>query len=193
MSFFPAYLKLKNKKILVIGGGKIAGDKISHLLDFTNDITVIAPKIDERVKDLIEKNKLAFIKREYEKGDIEDFFIVVVAADDIELQKKVYNECQEKKILCNSVDSLEYCDFIFPSYIKKDDLIISFSTSGASPALSKYLRRAIEKLIPEDITDFIKEIKNLRAKLPKGKERMKLLDNKAKEYIEKYFKKDENV
>ena len=193
MSFFPAYLKLDNKKILVIGGGKIAGDKISHLLDFTNNITVIAPKIDEKVKDLIEKNKLAFIKREYEKGDVEDFFIVVVAADDIELQKKVYNECQEKKILCNSVDSIEYCDFIFPSYIKKEDLIISFSTSGASPALSKYLRRAIENLIPEDITDFIKEIKNLRAKLPKGKERMKLLDKKAKEYIEKYFKKDENV
>jgi len=193
MSFFPAYLKLENKKILVIGGGKIASDKISHLLDFTKNITIISPKIEESVNEFINKFNLRYIKKEYEKGDVEGFFIVIVAADDIDLQKNVYLECQEKKILCNSVDSIDYCDFIFPSYIKKDDLIISFSTSGASPALSKYLRRAIENLIPKDISSFIKEIKNLRKTLPKGKERMRLLDEKAKEYIDKYFKRKENV
>ncbi|WP_281950759.1 precorrin-2 dehydrogenase/sirohydrochlorin ferrochelatase family protein [Nitrosophilus kaiyonis] len=193
MSFFPAYIKLENKNILVIGGGKIAGDKISHLLDFTKNITVISPKVDDRVKEFITKNGLKYINREYKKGDIDQFYIVIVAADDIELQKRIYLECQEKKILCNSVDSIEYCDFIFPSYIKKDDLIISFSTSGASPALSKYLRRAIEKIIPNDIGKFLKELKDIREKLPKGRERMKLLDTKAKEYIQKYFKRIDDV
>ncbi len=193
MSFFPAYIKLENRKILVIGGGKIAGDKISHLLDFTKNITIVSPKIETRVEEFIKNYSLKYINREYQKDDINGFYIVIVAADDIELQKRVYKECQKKRILCNSVDSIDYCDFIFPSYIKKGDLTIAVSTSGASPSLSKYLRGSIEKLIPNDIDKFLKELKNIRLKLPKGKERQKLLDTKAKEYIQKYFKKDCNV
>ena len=188
MSFFPAFLKLENKKILVVGGGKIAGDKISHLLDFTSNITIIAPVVEERVQSFIASNNLTYYKRTYRAGDIEGFFIVIVAVDNLEIQKEIYQECQEKGVLCNAVDSIEYCDFIFPSYIKEGDLIIAFSTSGASPALSKYLRRAIEKLIPKDIASFLQELKNLRQTLPKGKERMRLLDAKAKEYIQKHFK-----
>ncbi|BAF70882.1 precorrin-2 dehydrogenase/sirohydrochlorin ferrochelatase family protein [Nitratiruptor sp. SB155-2] len=190
MSFFPALLKLQSRRILVIGGGKIAGDKISHLLDFTQNITIIAPHIDARVLQMAQENGLQIIQREYQKGDVKGFFIVIVAVDDLEVQKEVFNECHQEGALCNAVDSIEYCDFIFPSYIKEGDLIIAFSTSGASPALSKYLRRAIQKLLPKDIARFIEEIKALRQKLPKGKERMQLLDSKAKEYIQNYFTKD---
>ncbi|BCD61055.1 MULTISPECIES: bifunctional precorrin-2 dehydrogenase/sirohydrochlorin ferrochelatase [unclassified Nitratiruptor] len=193
MSFFPALLKLQNRRILVIGGGKIAGDKISHLLDFTHNITIIAPKIGARVLQMAQENGLQIIQRAYQKGDVKGFFIVIVAVDDLEVQKEVFHECHQEGALCNAVDSIEYCDFIFPSYIKEGDLVIAFSTSGASPALSKYLRRAIQKLLPKDIGSFLEEIKALRQKLPKGKERMKLLDSKAKEYIQNYFTKDENV
>ncbi|WP_200763999.1 precorrin-2 dehydrogenase/sirohydrochlorin ferrochelatase family protein [Nitrosophilus alvini] len=194
MSFFPALLKLDKSKILVIGGGKIAGDKIGHLLDFTSNITVIAPKIDRNTQNLIEKGDITLLKREYKKGDIKGFDIVIVAVDDINLQKEIYEECQNERILCNSVDSVDYCDFIFPSYIKRGPLVIAFSTSGFSPALAKYLRRAIEKLIPENITEFLLEMKEIRKKLPKGKERQKLLEEKAKDYVEKnIIKKDENV
>jgi len=147
MSFFPAYLKLDNKKILVVGGGKIAGDKISHLLDFTTDITIIAPKIDPRVAEFIQTHNLPYHERSYQEGDVAGFFIVIVAVDDLEVQRQVYEECHRYGALCNAVDSVEYCDFIFPSYIKEGDLIVAFSTSGASPALSKYLRRALQKLI----------------------------------------------
>ncbi|BCD63064.1 precorrin-2 dehydrogenase / sirohydrochlorin ferrochelatase [Nitratiruptor sp. YY08-26] len=188
MSFFPAYLKLDNKKILVVGGGKIAGDKISHLLDFTHNITIIAPEIDERVQEFITTHNLPYHKRSYQRGDVDGFFIVIVAVDDLEVQKTVYQECHKYGALCNAVDSVAYCDFIFPSYIKKGELIIAFSTSGASPALSKYLRRAIEKLLPANIASFLQELKTLRATLPKGKERMELLDKRAKEYIQKHFK-----
>ena len=190
MSYFPAFLNLNNKKILVIGGGKIAGDKIFHLLDFTKNITIISPKIEKRVEEFIKKYSLTYINRKYEEGDIKDHFIVIVAADDLSLQEKVFKECQNRKILCNSVDSVKYCDFIFPSYIKNDDLIIAISTSGASPSFAKYLRRAIEKIIPKNINIFLSELKNIRQKLPKGKERQDILDKKAKEYIEKIFKKD---
>ena len=189
MSFFPALLNLDRKNVLVVGGGKIAADKVGHLLDFTNKITIIAPKIvDMRLEEYIQTHNLTYIQRVYQKGDIQSFFIAIVAVDDLALQKAIYEECQEHKVLCNAVDSIEYCDFIFPSYIKEGDLIVAFSTSGASPALSKYLRRAIQKLLPNDIAEFLQKLKSLRSTLPKGKERMALLDSKAKEYIQKHFK-----
>jgi len=190
LSYFPAILKIDKSKVLVIGGGKIAGDKIEKLLDFTKNITIISPKISSKIERLIDKNGLNFINREYKIGDIKEFSIVIVAVDSISLQKAIFKECQKYNILCNSVDSVEYCNFIFPSYIKRDSLIVSFSTSGISPSVSKYLRIAIEKLIPHSIGSFLKEMKKIRDTLPKGEERMRLLDKKAKEYIDSIFKKD---
>jgi len=185
--YFPAFLDLRNKKILVVGGGRIAGEKIGRLLDFTKDITIVAPRIGEQVQAYIRLYGLTWHRRPYKEGDIDPFFLAIVAVDDIELQKAIFQEAREKRVLVNSVDAREYCDFIFPSYIKRGDLTIAFSTAGASPSLAKYLRRAIERMLPSDIGRFVSELKALRRALPKGKERMRLLDEKAKAYVERHF------
>lgn len=183
MSYFPAFLKLDNKKILIVGGGYIAYEKLDHLLDFTYDIKVIAPELSTEMQNRIDQEGLLFEKRKYEVGDIKDYAVVIVAVDDIPLQAEIFKESKSYNCLCNAVDSVDYCDFIFPSYIKKDDLTIAVSTSGASPAMAKHIRRFLEETIPDGISDFLKEMKALRSTLPKGKERMKMLDKKAEEYI----------
>lgn len=82
------------------------------------------------------------------------------------------------------------CDFIFPSYIKKGDLTIAISTSGTSPAFAKNLRIYLEKIIPNNVNEFLKKMKEYRKTMPKGKDRMKFLDKQAKEYIEKWNKNE---
>ena len=193
MAYFPAFIKLDGRRVLVVGGGRIAGEKLEKLLDFTRNITVIAPQLSEASAELIQNAGLELMQRPYEEGDIEGFDIVIVAVDDLQLQKEIYEACQTRHTLCNSVDSVDYCDFIFPSYTKKGALTIAFSTSGISPSVAKYLRRSIEKLIPDSIVGFLEEMKQLRSTLPKGKERMKLLDEKAKKFVENLFPKDNNV
>jgi precorrin-2 dehydrogenase/sirohydrochlorin ferrochelatase len=183
MSYFPAFIKLDNKKILLVGGGNIAYEKLTKLLDFTQNIEIISLDFSVEILQLIKKHQLSFSKRQYEVGDIKDVAIVVVAVDDIEVQKEIYEESQNFKCLCNAVDSVEYCDFIFPSYIKKDDLTIAISTSGASPSFAKYFRTYLEGVIPNGMSEFLKELKALRTALPKGKERMKLLDEKVKKFF----------
>lgn len=189
MSYFPAFLKLDNKKILIVGGGYIAYEKLEHLLDFTSDISIIALELSADMKRVIEEKSLNFEKRGYEKGDIKDFAVVIVAVDDIPLQAQIFAESKNYNCLCNSVDSVDYCDFIFPSYIKKDDLTIAVSTSGASPAVAKHLRKYLQELIPSSIGEFLQEMKYLRKSLPKGKERMKMLDKKAEDYIKTWSQK----
>ncbi|MEN8303693.1 MAG: bifunctional precorrin-2 dehydrogenase/sirohydrochlorin ferrochelatase [Campylobacterota bacterium] len=186
MAYFPAFLKLDNKKILIVGGGYIAYEKLGHLLDFTKDISVIALELSGDMAKGIKENSLLFEKRAYKTGDIKEFAVVIVAVDDIPLQAEIFAESKQYNCLCNSVDSVDYCDFIFPSYIKKDNLTIAVSTSGASPAMAKHLRIYLQNLIPDSIGEFLQEMKDLRKTLPKGKERMKMLDEKAKNYIEKW-------
>jgi len=193
LAYFPAFIKLDGRSVLVVGGGNIAGEKLEKLLDFTNEITVVSPQLAETSKRLIEDAGLTYLQRPYESGDLEDFDIVIVAVDNLQLQKEIYEACQSRHTLCNSVDSVEYCDFIFPSYTKKGALTVAFSTSGISPSVAKYLRRSIEKIIPDSIAEFLEEMKDLRSTLPKGKERMKLLDEKARNFIEKLFEKDRDV
>lgn len=186
MSYFPAFLKVDDKKILIVGGGRIAYEKLKHLLDFTSNVSVISLEISNEMNSIIEEKGLAFQERPYQKGDIKGFDIVVAAIDNLSLQKEIFEESRAYNCLCNSVDLLECCDFIFSSYIKKDDLTIAISTSGSSPAVTKQLKKYLERVIPSDIGEFLKEMKRTRESLPKGKDRMKMLELKAVEYFKNW-------
>jgi len=188
MSFFPAYFNLKNKKILLVGGGHIALEKLEKLVEFTKDIDVIAKEISENFETFARKHTLSIEKRAYIVGDILPYDVVIVATETVTLHKDIYEESRTTRILVNSVDNTAYCDFIFPSYIKKGDLTISISTSGASPAMAKRLRIYIETLIPNSIELFLKEMRGLRKTMPKGKERMKFFEEKSDNFMKKHFK-----
>jgi len=187
LAYFPAFIKLDNINILIVGGGQIASEKLEHLLDFTTNIKIIAPQLCDKMQQMITQNNLVFENKKYRNGDINSFGVVIVAVDNISLQEQIFNEAKLlPNCLVNSVDSVNYCDFIFPSYIKKDDLTIAVSTSGSSPAVAKYLRQYLQNIIPNSIGEFLKTMKNYRKTMPKGKSRMEFLDTKAKEYIQTF-------
>ena len=183
MAYFPAFLKFDDKRVLIVGGGKLAYDKLNHLLNFSPNITLIAKSFTEEIKTLIDENSLKCFTKEYEKGDVKNFDIVIVAVDDLFLQESIYFETREHKILCNCVDLKKYCDFIFPAYIKKGDLLVAISTNGSSPAFSKYFKKYLLNFIPNGVENFLDELKKLRETMPKGKARMEFFDKKVKEYF----------
>ncbi len=188
MSYLPIFFSLENKRILLVGAGNIASKRLEKLLDFTTKITIISDKISDEILEKISKNNLDLIKRRYQEGDIRGFDIVIVATDNIKLQEDIYFESRKENILYNCVDLQEYCDFIFPSYIKEGDLTITISTNGSSPAFTKKFKSYLKKIIPNDVAKFLDEMKSLRQSMPKGKERMRYLEEKTKEYLENGIK-----
>jgi len=188
MAYFPMFMDMTEQKVLVVGGGNIAAEKLEKLVDFTKEITVISKEIGEETHRLIQDHCLRHYLRPYKEGDIDGFDIVIVATDTVDLHKTIYKESRSKRILVNSVDNTDYCDFIFPSYIKRDDLTVAFSTGGASPAFAKHIRRHFEKIIPEGVGVFLKTMKSKRHTMPKGKERMKYFETVVEEYFQKHFK-----
>jgi precorrin-2 dehydrogenase/sirohydrochlorin ferrochelatase len=188
MAYFPMFMQMNDLKVLVVGGGQIATEKLEKLVDFTKEITVIALRVEEELQSLIDTYNLTLHKRAYKAGDIEGFDMVIVATDTVALHKAIYEESRGSRTLVNSVDNTEYCDFIFPSYVKKDALTIAFSTGGVSPAFAKQIRQHFEKIIPDSVGEFLQKMKELRHTMPKGEERMAYFDTLVKTYFDKHFK-----
>jgi len=188
MSYLPAFIRLEDKKVLIVGGGVVSLRKLKYLLDFTSDIYVISKDFSKDMLIVLEENFIKYDCCEYKSGLIKEFDIVVVSIDDKDVQKEIYLESKDCKCLCNFVDFLEYCDFIFPSYIQKGDLTIAISTSGSSPSFTRYLKKYLLDIIPDNISDFLCEMKSLRKTLPKGQKRMEFFDKKTKKYMLDWFK-----
>ncbi len=173
----------RNKKILVVGGGLIAHEKMTRIADLEAKVTVVAKEYCHQMLELLAAKNIKYKTRGFKTKDLDGVDIVIAAVDDITLQEKIYKKATKRKILCNAVDLADYCHFIFPSIIRKGDLVLSISTSGASPAMAKHLKKAFDGYIPQDIEQFLAIMRQKRSELPKGKERMKILDDMAKEYV----------
>lgn len=136
MAYFPFYIDIENKKILVVGGGTVALRKIEKLIPFSPDITVVAPKICDEIKTL----NVKIIDRRFCDSDLDGAFCVVSATDDETLNGRIFQLCNEKNILVNTVDDKEKCGFIFPAIASKNGITAGITTSGKSPIYAKYLK-----------------------------------------------------
>lgn len=136
MAYFPFYIDIENKRILVVGGGTVALRKIKKLTPFSPDITVVAPKICDEIKAL----NVKIIDRRFCDSDLDGTFCVISATDDETLNGRIFQLCNEKNILVNTVDDKEKCGFIFPAIASKNGITAGITTSGKSPIYAKYLK-----------------------------------------------------
>lgn len=146
MGYFPFFMDIKEKMVVVIGGGTVALRKIEKLLPFETSIRVIAPEICEKISQISNVEKL---QRCFRDSDIDGAFAVIGASDDTALNAHIAMLCRERNIPVNIVDDPEKCTFYFPSLVKENDITIGISTSGTSPLFAKFLRKQIEDMLDE--------------------------------------------
>ena len=150
--WFPLFVNLKNKKVLVIGGGKVAFKKIIKIMEYEADITVIAENIAEEklleLKNLkIENNrKIENNKDEIEKL-VEEYFLVIAATDNEELNENIAEICDSKGILINNVSSKTKMNSMFGGIVKNDEFQIAVSTSGKNCRRSRAMKSEIQKIL----------------------------------------------
>jgi precorrin-2 dehydrogenase/sirohydrochlorin ferrochelatase len=163
MSLFPIFLKLTARPCLVVGAGNLAESKIESLRAAEAAVTVIAPDASLAIQSLAQAGELTWRPREYRSGDVASgTFLVVTATNVPAVNRAVYLEATSKSIICNAVDDPPYCDFYFPSIVKRGDLQIAISTAGASPALAQRLRKELNAALPLDLGPWLEELGNLR-------------------------------
>ena len=166
MSLFPIFLKLTGRPCLVIGAGELAESKIESLLAAQAHVTVIATVANARIRGLADAGEITLHTRPFAAGDVSRsgpaYFLAVAATDDAAVNRAVFAEAEQAGLLMNAVDDPPFCDFYFPSVVRRGELQIAVSTAGHSPALAQRLRKEINAILPLDAGDWLAELGNLR-------------------------------
>lgn len=137
-------LNITNKPITIIGGGKVAYRKAKTLLAFGGKVTVIAPCFYESFESIKDEAVIEERSLNHVEDSLRESFIVIAATDNRELNERIGKFCDTHNMLCNVIDNKQLSSFIVPAYMKRGDLIISISTNGKSPSLTKKIKEELE-------------------------------------------------
>jgi len=165
MAKYPIYLELMGVQTVVIGAGSVAARKVKTLLEAGANVRVVTKEVEKDFSRACEGLNIEIIISEYSRSFLDDAFLVIAATDDPELNTRIYNDCQDLKILCNVVDVPPLCNFYVPSIVRQGDLQIAISTNGKCPAYAAHLRRTFEKLITEDHGRFLECLDDIRKEI----------------------------
>jgi precorrin-2 dehydrogenase/sirohydrochlorin ferrochelatase len=165
MKYYPVHLDINNRKVLVVGGGSVGTRKVKTLLDCGARVTVVSPEVSRQLRELAASGDIKLAERSYQSEDLNGVFVVIGATDDERLNQQISSDADRLNTLCNIADRPEVCNFILPSIVQRNDLVITISTSGQSPALAKKLRKALENQFGEEYGTLLQLMGAIRKKL----------------------------
>lgn len=161
--YYPMMVNIEDKRITVIGGGKVAYRKAKNFISFGYTVEVIAPDVIEEFKNI--ENEIILTKDFYKEDYIKNSFIVVASTDNKNLNQQIGLYCKENNKLCNVVDNPSLSSYIVPSIVKRGDLVISISTGGKSPSLSAKIRNDLEERYNNDYEEYVNLLGTTRNKV----------------------------
>ncbi|HFK5586577.1 TPA: TSUP family transporter [Elizabethkingia anophelis] len=193
-SLYPIFVKLETLSLLIIGGGKIALEKLDSVLNNApqTSVKLVAKEIIPEVKTLQEEYKnLVLEQRAYTYADFDAADLVIAAVNDLVVAEQIRNDAHVKGVLVNIADKPELCDFYLGSIVRKGELKIAISTNGKSPTIAKRLREILTETIPDEVDEVLDNMQNIRQQL-KGDFEYKIqeLNRLTTEYLSKENSKD---
>ena len=161
MKYYPVFLDMKDRKVLVVGGGFVALQKIKTLLDSGAIVKVITKElIAEKIKEL----PVSLEIREYNENDMIGVSIVIAATNSHEVNTKIFEHSKKYNVLLNAVDDKENCDFILGAIANKGDITVTISTAGKSPIVAKKIRDKVNEMLNINYENLLEVYGNFRAR-----------------------------
>ncbi len=143
-AYYPVFLDLRDRRCVVIGGGDLGEEKAVRLLEYGARVVLISAEINDALSQAVDGERVTWIHRKYEPGDLESAFIAIVAdTSDRKLNRAVSEEAKERNIPLNVVDVTPLCTWIAPAIVRRGDVVLAASTGGASPALARRFREEL--------------------------------------------------
>lgn len=160
---YPAFLNLRDKLAVVVGGGEVAERKVDLLLSCGARVRVVSSRVTPGLSRF--GQSIEIVNRPYRAEDLEGALLVFAATDDPAANAAVAREARERGALANVADAPEFCDFIVPSLVTRGGLQIAISTGGASPALAKRLRRELEAVVGPEYGELLGVLQSVRERV----------------------------
>jgi precorrin-2 dehydrogenase/sirohydrochlorin ferrochelatase len=143
MGGYPIWIRLSESPVVVIGGGKVAERKIKPLRSMGAKITLVSPQLTPGLESLARQNKIHWVRRAYQRGDLSGALLGFAATDDPKVNRQVAEEADSCKILVNVSTDPEASSFHLPSFFSRGAIQVAVSTGGRSPALAASLRKEL--------------------------------------------------
>lgn len=165
MKYYPVFLRVADRQCIVIGGGRVAEQKVTSLLHAGARVTLVTPHTTPALAALAGEGKLVHHNRPYQPGDLRGYFLAFGTTDDVAVQAQIAAEAAHEGVLLNVVDQPQRCDFIMPAIMERGDLVIAASTGGASPALARRIRQQLEDTFGPEYEFAVRLLGRLRDRL----------------------------
>ncbi len=165
---FPVFLKLENLNVVLVGGGTIAHEKLTAILNNSpaTKIKVVGEKINAEIKELVSGYDTIELKeRKYQKTDLQNANLVITAVGDINVSEQITKDANEAGILINAADKPDLCDFYLGSIVQKGDLKIAISTNGKSPTMAKRIKETLSDVFPDETQEVLENLYTIRENL----------------------------
>lgn len=175
-----ACLNLERRRVLVVGAGRIALEKIQGVLACDATVDVIAPDVEPEVAALERAGQICIQRRRFEGDDVEDAFLVIAATNDMQVNTSVFDAAEARSIPVNVVDVPSLCSFILPAVERNGPLAVAISTGGASPALAKRIKREVGGRVSDE---YVALAELLEAQRPWAKEHLPTYEDR-KDFFE---------
>lgn len=151
MDYLPLFAAVKDRPVLVIGGGEIAARKIAFLRRAGAHVQVVAQRLEPQLQQLADAQSLHWLATEFDESQLDAVFLVIAATNDSALNRRVFDAANARHRLVNVVDDQPLCSFIFPSIVDRSPLLVAISSGGNAPVLARLLREKIEALLPGNL------------------------------------------
>ncbi|MFT7396132.1 MAG: precorrin-2 dehydrogenase/sirohydrochlorin ferrochelatase [Flavobacterium sp.] len=165
---YPIFLKMHQVNMLIVGGGNVGLEKLSFLLKSSPNanVEVVAPRFLPELVDLINKHdSVKLTMKKFKKKMLRKRHMVIACTDDLEVNKRIFELCRERYLICNIADTPELCDYYLGGIVTKGNVKIAISTNGKSPTTAKRLREFFEEIIPDDISQMVLNLNEYRKTL----------------------------
>ncbi|EPH7218940.1 siroheme synthase CysG [Serratia marcescens] len=151
MDYLPIFADLKQRPVLVVGGGDVAARKVSLLQRAGAEIRIVAQSLSPELEQQRQQGRVLWLGKTFDPQQLDDVFLAITATDDNALNAAVFAEADKRRVLANVVDDQPRCSFIFPSIIDRSPLVVAVSSSGQAPVLARLLREKLEALLPASL------------------------------------------
>lgn len=147
---YPVFLRLTGRKVVLVGGGRVAAGKLQGLIAEGAQVTVIAPEIRPE----LEQAGVAVERRRFEDADLEGAWYVVAAAPP-EVNREVLAAAERRHVFVNAVDDPPNATAYAGGVVRRDGVTIAISTDGRAPALAGLLREALDAWLPGELDEWM--------------------------------------
>jgi len=165
---YPVNLLVRGRRVVVVGGGRIAARKIEALLEAGAVVHVVALDLVDELQVARDEGRITVAERAFESTDLDGAWLATAATSTAAVNRAVFEAGEARRVWVNAADDPSNCSFTLMSVVRQGDLVVTVGTGGRSPALATYLKDHVAQEMGPEWAALLELLSEAREELRAG-------------------------